>query len=942
MLRIETRGVNALARSLALDETRGILYTGGDDKTVRVWRNSDLTLLDTWRLPAGEGPEGQINAVALTPDRRFLAVAGWTGQEWDQAISIYVFDTAIGQIVKRITGLQNVVGVLRFSPDGQMLAIGFAGAGGILVTRWNQGSLAFFDTQFPGSVFDVDFFGVELAVVGADSGVRIYNTTTGKITRQKILAEGRIPLRVRFSASGDQFAVGFHDTVSVGVYASPTLALSWKPDTTGTSGQSNLSVVAWSADGKRLYAGGDPGANDQPSRVFTWLTMTREAPTAAAVARHRLAALAPTRDGGVLFLAEDPAIGRLGQDGRIVRATSGGTLDLRIPDGGIKVSSDASRIDLPADGERRRALSFDVARLKLTNGEQAGTVTASIPPKSTVAVVWKAGEPGASVAGVACALKEFEFIRAVGRLPGGEAILATEYGVRLYDRKGKLLWFADVGGVAWAIQASQDGRHVIATSADGTVTWLRTSDGAHVLRLFVHAQTQEWVAWTPDGYYASSPNGDQLIGWQLNRTKQERADFYQASQFERVLYRPDLIRTSLRDSDRPASRSMRSGFQIDQLATIAPPRIDLLELGPKADPKRPGLLRARFKASRNGGRMLDWTVFVDDIPMTRYADRTLPSGEGDAFTREIEFVPLTASSVLRIEVGTEMAIGVKEVSLPTVARPPEPVPGDLYLLAIGVRQFPLLPGKFELQYTERDAQEVGAFFAQQSGRQFRKVHARVVSDQSADVPTATAITNALGFLKQAGPDDTVILFLASHGVRDQRGNYYFAAADSRMEDLCSILREENAVPADFCRGVLATSGTRQSFIEWKTFYDALGASAGRRLLVVDTCEAGNISGRTEAGTLRKRSASSRFSLLLAAGDGEESQEYSAGRHGLFTYAWLNSLHASTGNGIVTLQQSFESARSEVARLRDPRGGPMTPSLDGPENWRSLPLAKVKP
>lgn len=942
MLRIETRGVNALPRSLALDETRGILYTGGDDKTVRVWRNNDLTLLDTWRLPAGTGPEGQVNAIALTPDRRFLAVAGWTGQEWDQAISIYIFDTAIGQIVKRISGLQNVVGVLRFSPDGKLLAAGLAGSGGLLVTRWNEGTLAFYDNQYPGSVFDVDFFANELAVVGAETGVRIYDTSIGKVVRQKILAEGRIPLQVRFSASGEQFAVGFHDTVAVGVYATSSLALAWKPDTTGISGQSNLSVVTWSTDGRRLYAGGDPDDNDQPSRVFQWPAMSREAPTAVTVGRHRLAAIAAAHDGAVLFLAEDPSIGRFGRDGRVDRATSGGSMDLRVADNAIRLSADGSVLELAGDGERRRHLSFEVSRLKLTIDEQANILPAGAKPKSAVPVNWKAGEATASVAGTACVLKSFEFVRAVGYLPGGEAVLATEYGVRAYNRKGEPLWFTDVGGVAWAVQATQDGRHVIAASADGTLTWLRASDGAHVLRLFVHAQTQEWVAWTPDGYYASSPNGDQLIGWQLNRTKQERADFYQASQFERVLYRPDIIRTALRDSDRPTSRAMRGGgFQIDQLATIAPPRIDLVELAPRADPNRPGLLRARFTASRNGGRMLDWTAFVDDIPVTRYAERSLPGTEGDAFSREIEFVPLTASSVLRIEVGTEMAIGVKEVSLPAVSRPPTPVQGDLYLLSIGVRQFPQLPGKFELQFTERDAQEVGAFFQGQAGRQYRKVHSRVVSDTSVEVPTAETIASSLGFLKQAGPDDTVILFLASHGVRDQRGNYYFATANSRMEDLCSILQDDASPPADLCRGVTKTTGARTSFIEWKMFYDALSASAGRRLLVVDTCEAGNISGRTESGTLRKRSASSHFSLLLAAGDGEESQEYRAGKHGLFTYAWLKALNGNPANGIITLQQSFEEARSVVVRLRDVRGGPMTPSLDGPEHWKSLPLAKTR-
>ena len=45
-----------------------------------------------------------------------------------------------------------------------------------------------------------------------------------------------------------------------------------------------------------------------------------------------------------------------------------------------------------------------------------------------------------------------------------------------------------------------------------------------LLSLFVAGD--EWVLWTPSGYYDASPGGDRLIGWHVNRGRQKAARFY--------------------------------------------------------------------------------------------------------------------------------------------------------------------------------------------------------------------------------------------------------------------------------------------------------------------------------------------------------------------------------------------------------------------------------
>ena len=52
----------------------------------------------------------------------------------------------------------------------------------------------------------------------------------------------------------------------------------------------------------------------------------------------------------------------------------------------------------------------------------------------------------------------------------------------------------------------------------------------------------QWVAWTPSGYFSSSPNSERLIGFHVNRGEDRETDYYAGSSFLKDLYRPKLIK----------------------------------------------------------------------------------------------------------------------------------------------------------------------------------------------------------------------------------------------------------------------------------------------------------------------------------------------------------------------------------------------------------------
>ena len=109
ILRLETGMHTAMISRIGVDAANRYLVTGSDDKTVRLWDLASGAWLKTFRPPLGEGNEGKIYAVAMSPDGQTVAAGGWTGYDWDKSHSIYLFDRASGRMIHRITGLPNVI-----------------------------------------------------------------------------------------------------------------------------------------------------------------------------------------------------------------------------------------------------------------------------------------------------------------------------------------------------------------------------------------------------------------------------------------------------------------------------------------------------------------------------------------------------------------------------------------------------------------------------------------------------------------------------------------------------------------------------------------------------------------------------------------------------------------------------------------------------------------
>jgi hypothetical protein len=235
-----------------------------------------------------------------------------------------------------------------------------------------------------------------------------------------------------------------------------------------------------------------------------------------------------------------------------------------------------------------------------------------------------------------------------------------------------------------------------------------------------------------------------------------------------------------------------------------------------------------------------------------------------------------------------------------VARPS----GDLYVLAIGVSDY--VRADYRLGLAAKDARDFANALRQQEGKQYRKVHLRMLTDRDA---TRAAIIREFEWLRQSvGPSDVAMLFMAGHGLNDSLGQYFFLPADGQHERL-------------------ATTALPQA-----TIVSTLSKVRGRTLLFLDTCFAGSSLGalskvgRQTEKMMNDLSSSENGVVVFASSTGqEESEEKPDWGNGAFTKVLIEGLAGKadfTGMGRVTFAALNLFLSEGVSRLTQGRQRPV--------------------
>jgi outer membrane protein assembly factor BamB len=577
MLVVDPGMHTAPIKAVGVDAAGQLAVTGSDDKTVRVWSLTDGKLLQTIRMPAGPGNMGKIYAVAMSPDGALVAAGGWTKPSPDE--SIYLFDTRTGKMTARIAGIPASTQSLAFSSDGRYLAAGLGGKNGVRVyDRDQKWSEIFRDTEYSDATYGATFAADgRLVTASRDGKVRLYDHNHNfNLAVSRKAAGGGEPFRIAFSPDGAVLAVGHEDAAAtVELFDGHSLAPLPGPNVDGLRNGS-LSTVTWSKDGKTLYAGG----RGRP--VLAWANAGRGKRRTLPAGRSTVSGLVALQDGRLLVAAQDPFLELLEPDGRPRWTHPSPEADFRgqlLP-----VSADGTVVDFGFDvaGE---SLRFNLRALKLVRDPPADQQT--IPPQQAGLAVegWR-NEYSPTLDGKPVKLEQYERSRSLAIHPDGDRfVLGAEWSLQAIDAKGKRLWRRQAPGVVWAVNISGDRRLVVAAYNDGTIRWHRMDDGRELLALFVLADKQNWVAWTPEGFYDATPGALDVLKWQTNHGFDAAADTIPINAIPK-LRRPDALALVLQELETARAlgiadlKAARKDVQVATESTTAPGhRLYVLTIG---------------------------------------------------------------------------------------------------------------------------------------------------------------------------------------------------------------------------------------------------------------------------------------------------------------------------------------------------------------------------
>jgi Caspase domain len=447
---------------------------------------------------------------------------------------------------------------------------------------------------------------------------------------------------------------------------------------------------------------------------------------------------------------------------------------------------------------------------------------------------------------------------------------------------------------------------------------------------FAPLNNNEWLCWTPQGYYASSAGGEKHGGWVISKGANEFAEFHPAYDFKKQFYRPELLKLIAKEGTFKKAVEIyntQAEQPISGTGTFnekLPPSISWI------NPISPDTLlskntirltaRVNSSSSLQGAKILlngrtilrrDQLSIRQERGLPQYLvsfDVDLPSLENtiNIFAENENGSTVSEERVLRLK---QLEVGIEKYK------------PNLYLLSVGVSGHS--QPAYSLSFADRDASSISQMYEAQKGTLFKNVFARtLVNDQA----TRANILEAFYWLEQnATQKDVVIIFMASHGL-NEKDKFYILPHDGDPERI------------------------RITGVDWLNFSDVLGNLPSKVLVFIDACHSGKLGtnllakrGETDLmEAIRALATEENGVVIMAASTGKESSfESEEWQHGAFTLALLEGMRDGKADlnedGIINIREIDYYVAERVKVLTK---GKQHPTTQKPSVVSEFPLLQI--
>ena len=513
-----------------------------------------------------------------------------------------------------------------------------------------------------------------------------------------------------------------------------------------------------------------------------------------------------------------------------------------------------------------------------------------------------------------------EGISSVAFSPDGKyGLSAAQDGkIIIWDLVSGAEWKALTGhtikmGSAFGISAkfSPNGKQVISAGDASTRIW-DVSTGEEVASMIAF-EDGEWIITSTNGYYTSSPKGDQYLGVTVGGKE------YSADQLRESFYRPDLVNLAL---------SGGSLKELKKVADVKPPPVVAIVDTPKSIDKRDAAII--LKITDAGGGIGDIRLYLNGSAVMQDSARgvkVVASNQNEiqkkyklklsSGVNTIKAIAFNADNTMQSNAAIhEMTAAFKNIGKPS-----------LYALIIGINDYK--NQKLQLNHAVADATLFADTLKRGASPLFDKVEVKKLSTK--EETTRENILKELKSMQSLNPDDLFVFYVASHGTVDD-GEYFLITSNV---------------------GSTRTERLKTDAIGQSVFKEIISnIPATKKLIIIDTCNAGALGeaiqiamltrGMNEDTAMKILSRAVGSTILSASTSIQEALEGYQG-HGLFTYVLAEGLKgkADKGNtGYVKTTELADYVDNEVPALAEKvfkRAQYPTISISG----QGFPIGKVR-
>ena len=712
-------GDKGVLEQKGIDKVRLLVLRNGKRSEVSVTRE-EIKSVDTKEL-------ARIDALAFSPDGRYVAAASKNG-------ALQLWETASGDEVLRMSGRGADDASVAFTSTGRLFSS--VASGPIVKMSKNRERKKWIElgSKLPGLVSaDLSPDGKILATGHSDQIVRLWDLDAGRLVR---ILEGHSAevQAVAFSPDGQTIASTTYGE-EIKLWHVQTGRERW---TYTIEGNVRMKTVVFTPDGKYVTAPGklvdvDTGQAEKKLEISTkgrrggrhgpvrgWVCMSPNGWLLSTWYRHAM--------WRIPIQLLDIESGRLVNT---INRFQGNVLSADFSSDGhyLAYGTSASRLFL-----------YDVRK-----HESAGF----IPLKKNYDGRVGMGKD------TEAAVQSVRFAPDSKHLATGSA----DASIRLWkidSRKCVQTLRGHAAGIV-SVHYGPEGEIIISTSTDGTAKVWQVKDGALLATFAAGARgTDDFLAWTPEGYFVGTARGQDVV------SVRKESGVYPLGQYRENFYRPDIVAERLA-GNLPRETEVLRAMDPPSVRIMSPDRSvsidqDTIQVIVKAEDAKHGINKSVISVN---GKVADTYSAEGDKQVNHPCTIQLVSGENI----------LSAYAVSTV--GARSPVHESRVTF----EPPDPedmLKPDLWVLGIGVSNYKR--EDYNLDYPVADVTRIGNVLRQRSSDIFDKIHVKSLCDKDATRPRIMDAREK--FLSRASVRDVIVIWLAGHGVRDRRGNFYFLCYDA--------------------------------------------------------------------------------------------------------------------------------------------------------------------